>query len=174
MKITGFVWWSSRLKRRFWFNSCYLKSEKKNFEKDVITVQLLFACLYHMKYNSFLSFADLQQILFCFPCDGWQISCLFRCASFLKWSLCKVSILCDTCFKNMDLHGFMLLQSKCSTLYGGIIFYVNNSNAVTVAIEVAILRPKLLRYFFFQIVNEICIQSGVSALSTPFFGYNNF
>ena len=48
MNITGFVWWSSRLRRRFRFNSWYLKGEK-NLKKDVITVQLMFACLYHIK-----------------------------------------------------------------------------------------------------------------------------
>jgi len=48
MNITGFVWWSSRLRRRFWFNSWYLKGEK-NFKKDVITVQSMFACLYQIK-----------------------------------------------------------------------------------------------------------------------------
>jgi len=43
----------------------YLKGEK-NFKKDVMTVQLqvMFACLYHMKYNSFLSCADPQQAMF--------------------------------------------------------------------------------------------------------------
>jgi len=35
---------------------------EKNFKKDVITEQLKFACLYHLKYNSFLSCADLQQV----------------------------------------------------------------------------------------------------------------
>jgi len=51
MNITGFGLWSSRLSR-FSFNAWYLRSEN-NFEKDVITVQLLFACLYHMKYYTF-------------------------------------------------------------------------------------------------------------------------
>ena len=54
MNITGFVRWSSRMRKRFWFNAWYLKGEK-NFKKDVITVQVqvMFACLYHMKYKQF-------------------------------------------------------------------------------------------------------------------------
>jgi len=170
MNITEFVWWSSRLRRWFRFNSWYLKGEK-SLKKDVITVQLMFACLYHMKYKFPFIYWLTANILFCFPRGPWKISCLFRWASFLECGPCKVSILFGTCFKNIDLHGFMLLKSKCWTLYRVILFYVKNFNTETAAIGVAFFCLKLLRYFFFQNVHciwDLCPIWSLGSLETFF------
>jgi len=145
MNITGFVWWSSRLRRRFWFNAWYLKGEKK-FKKDVITVQLLFACLYHMKYNtSFLSWADLQQIfIFVFLVIlGKSLACLDAQAS-LNGVPVKliyyVVIVLRTWIYTASCYYRVNAQHCMEWLH-----FVKNSNRVTVAIKVAIFCPKLLR-----------------------------
>jgi len=120
---------------------------------------------------SFLSSTDLQKIfIFVFLVILGKFL-LFRWASFFEWSPCKVSILFGTCFKNIDLHSFMLLQIKCWKLYRVILFYVKNSNTETAAIKVAFFCLKPLRYFFFQNVHckwDMCPIWSLGSLDTFF------